>query len=160
FGPLSLLANTPARTAERRSQRSSQRAEASFRDRPDCEDEIRSRVNPGGPGGLWGGTLAAQFRAACTDDIDELLTLYRAVYGSSYTLPLGTDREVMAREINSPTTTWLVARQGAHGSLVASILGTVSPRERLGKLQGLAVHPDARGGGVARQAVRELSDRL
>ncbi|WP_037604103.1 GNAT family N-acetyltransferase [Streptacidiphilus rugosus] len=104
--------------------------------------------------------MAAQFRAACTDDIDELLTLYRAVYGSSYTLPLGTDREVMAREINSPTTTWLVARQGAHGSLVASILGTVSPRERLGKLQGLAVHPDARGGGVARQAVRELSDRL
>ncbi|WP_042423922.1 GNAT family N-acetyltransferase [Streptacidiphilus anmyonensis] len=104
--------------------------------------------------------MAAQFRAARTDDIDELLTLYRAVYGSSYTLPLGTDREVMAREIDSPTTTWLVARQGADGRLVASILGTVSPQERLGKLQGLAVHPDARGGGLARQAVQELSDRI
>ncbi|WP_042377578.1 GNAT family N-acetyltransferase [Streptacidiphilus melanogenes] len=104
--------------------------------------------------------MAAQFRAACTDDIDELLTLYRAVYGSSYTLPLGTDREVMAREIDSPTTTWLVARTGPQQQLVASILGTVSPQERLGKLQGLAVHPDARGGGIAREAVRELSDRL
>jgi hypothetical protein len=104
--------------------------------------------------------LAAQFRAACTDDVDELLTLYRAVYGSSYTLPLGTDREVMAREIESPTTTWLVARQHARGPLSASILGTVSPQERLGKLQGLAVHPDARGAGMAGQAVRELSDRL
>ncbi|MEY9871635.1 N-acetylglutamate synthase-like GNAT family acetyltransferase [Streptacidiphilus sp. MAP12-33] len=104
--------------------------------------------------------MAAQFRAARTDDIDELLTLYRAVYGSSYTLPLGTDREVMAREIESPTTTWLVARTGPQGPLVASILGTVSPSERLGKLQGLAVHPDARGGGIARQAVRELSDQI
>ncbi|RAG81757.1 N-acetyltransferase [Streptacidiphilus pinicola] len=104
--------------------------------------------------------MAAHFRIACTGDIDELLTLYRAVYGSTYTLPLGTDREVMAREINSATTTWLVARDISSGRLVASILGTVAPQERLGKLQGLAVHPDARGGGIARQAVRELSDRL
>ncbi|QMU77988.1 GNAT family N-acetyltransferase [Streptacidiphilus sp. PB12-B1b] len=94
------------------------------------------------------------------DDVDGLLTLYRQVYGRSYALPLGTDPEVMAHEITSPLTTWLVARQPGSGRIVGSILGTLDPAEGLGKLQGLVVHPDARGSGLAHQAVRQLSDLM
>lgn len=98
------------------------------------------------------------FERASLDDIDELLRLYRAVYGRGYALPLGTDPQVMAAEISSDRTSWLVARD--RGRLVASIVGNVEPGDRLGKMQGLVVHPEHRGGGVAQQAVSSLADLL
>ncbi|WP_157537710.1 GNAT family N-acetyltransferase [Kitasatospora azatica] len=88
------------------------------------------------------------------------MLLYRQVYGSSYALPIGTDPDVMAREIASPRTTWLVAREPDSGRIIGSIIGSVDPQNRLGKLQGLAIHPDARGTGLAHQAVRRLSELL
>ncbi|WP_285744812.1 GNAT family N-acetyltransferase [Lentzea sp. NBRC 105346] len=78
------------------------------------------------------------------------------MYGATYALPLGTDPEVMAKEIGNPTTTWLVARE--HGKIVASIMGTVEPADRMGKLQGLVVDPEHRGGGIAHHAVGRLAD--
>ncbi|MEU1626322.1 GNAT family N-acetyltransferase [Streptomyces sp. NPDC020096] len=104
--------------------------------------------------------MALDFRAASLDDIDGLLRLYQQVYGRDYALPLGTDPEVMAREISSPLTTWLAAREPGTGRLVGSIVGTHDPSDGLGKLQGLVIHPDVRGSGAARQAVRQLSDSL
>ncbi|WP_215544028.1 GNAT family N-acetyltransferase [Amycolatopsis sp. CA-230715] len=92
------------------------------------------------------------------NDIEELLGLYRRVYGASYALPLGTDPEVMAAEIASDTTTWLVARESGH--LVASIMATVDRADRLGKLQGLVVDPASRGSGLAHRAVGTLADAL
>ncbi|MGF1429527.1 GNAT family N-acetyltransferase [Kitasatospora sp. LaBMicrA B282] len=104
--------------------------------------------------------ILQQFAPVQLDDISGLLALYREVYGTSYALPIGTDPEVMAREIASPQTTWLAAREADTGRIVATIIGTTDPVERLGKLQGLVVHPDARGTGLAHQAVRQLADRL
>jgi RimJ/RimL family protein N-acetyltransferase len=104
--------------------------------------------------------LPFDFTSVHLDDVDGLLSLYRRVYGRSYTLPLGTDPEVMAHEIASPLTTWLVAREPGSGRIVGSILGTLDPAEGLGKLQGLVIHPDARGSGLAHRAVRQLSDRM
>ncbi|MEZ0091855.1 GNAT family N-acetyltransferase [Streptacidiphilus sp. EB129] len=100
------------------------------------------------------------FTSVHLDDVDGLLALYRRVYGRTYALPLGTDPEVMAREIASPSTTWLVAREPGSGRIVGSIVGTLDPDEALGKLQGLVVHPDARGSGLAHQAVGQLSERM
>lgn len=94
------------------------------------------------------------------DDVDGLLALYRRVYGRSYALPLGTDPEVMAHEIASPLTSWLVARDPGNGRIVGSILGTLDPAEGLGKLQGLVIHPDVRGHGLAHHAVKQLSDLM
>ncbi|MER5639083.1 GNAT family N-acetyltransferase [Kitasatospora sp. NPDC002227] len=80
------------------------------------------------------------------------------MYGSTYALPLGTDPQVMAREISCPRTTWLAVKESGTGRLVGSILGTVDPDDRLGKMQGLVIHPDVRGAGLAHQAVRRLSE--
>ncbi|WHT15671.1 GNAT family N-acetyltransferase [Crossiella sp. CA-258035] len=98
------------------------------------------------------------FERARLDDIDELLRLYRRVYGRAYALPLGTDPQVMAAEITSDRTSWLVARE--RSELVASIVGNVEPADRLGKMQGLVVHPEHRGGGVAQQAVSSLAELI
>ncbi|MEV7025988.1 GNAT family N-acetyltransferase [Kitasatospora sp. NPDC093558] len=104
--------------------------------------------------------MALEFIPARLDDVDALLTLYRQVYGRSYALPLGTDPEVMAREITAPDTTWLVAREPGGDRLLGSILGTVDPAARIGKLQGLVIHPDARGLGAANLAVQQLANQL
>jgi len=104
--------------------------------------------------------LPFDFTSVHLDDVDGLLALYRRVYGRSYALPLGTDPEVMAHEIASPLTSWLVAREPGSGRIVGSILGTLDPAEGLGKLQGLVIHPDARGSGLAHQAVKQLSDLM
>lgn len=103
--------------------------------------------------------MGAGFREAVVDDVDELLRLYRRVYGRDYALPLGTDPQVMAREIASPETTWMVADEPSRG-LVASILASSAPEDRLAKMQGLVVDPDSRGSGIAQEAVRTLSDHL
>ncbi|MFB7619589.1 GNAT family N-acetyltransferase [Kitasatospora sp. NPDC056181] len=100
------------------------------------------------------------YSLARPDDVDALLMLYREVYGSAYALPLGTDPEVMASEISSPQTTWLVAREPGRGRLVGSIVGTLDPAARLGKLQGLVIHPDARGLGAGHLAVQQLSEAM
>ncbi|KAA2250975.1 N-acetyltransferase [Solihabitans fulvus] len=100
------------------------------------------------------------FDHAGLDDVDELIGLYRRVYGRSYALPLGTDPEVMAAEIAAPGTTWLVVREPVGRRVVGSIVATVDPADRLGKLQGLVVHPDCRGGGLAHRAIELVSELL
>ncbi|MGH3466879.1 MAG: GNAT family N-acetyltransferase [Thermocrispum sp.] len=104
--------------------------------------------------------LGVVFEPARADDVDELLRLYRKVYGRGYALPLGTDPQVMAAHVAAPDTTWLVGRDGSAGRVVASILATRSVSDRLAKMQGLVVDPDSRGSGVAQDAVRTLSDWL
>lgn len=102
--------------------------------------------------------MHAEFEPARNEDVEELLRLYRRVYGASYALPLGTDPDVMAAEITAETTTWLVARD--HGRITASIMANVAPAARLGKLQGLVVDPDSRGSGIAHAAVGTLAGVL
>lgn len=104
--------------------------------------------------------MSAELEPARLDDVDELLRLYRRVYGRGYALPLGTDPAVMAREISAEQTTWLVAREPGGGPIVASIVATVAESDRMAKMQGLVVHPDSRGSGLAQDAVRTLSDHL
>lgn len=104
--------------------------------------------------------MQAVFEQARVDDVEELLRLYRTVYGRSYALPLGTDPKVMAAQITAADSTWLVGRMPGTRKVVASILATVDAADRLGKLQGLVVHPDSRGGGVAGQAVGTLSEAV
>ncbi|OZM74582.1 GNAT family N-acetyltransferase [Amycolatopsis antarctica] len=87
------------------------------------------------------------------------MELYRRVYGRGYALPLGTDPQVMAREIASANTTWLVAHDSSR-RLIASIVATTSPGDRLAKMQGLVVDPASRGSGIAQEAVSSLSDLL
>ncbi|MFI9388462.1 GNAT family N-acetyltransferase [Kutzneria sp. NPDC052558] len=100
------------------------------------------------------------FARAELADIGDLLQLYRRVYGTSYALPLGTDPEVMAAEIASDRTIWLVARDPATHRLLASIMATVDPADRMGKLQGLVVDPEHRRGGIAHDAVGTLADMV
>ncbi|NBH06074.1 GNAT family N-acetyltransferase [Amycolatopsis sp. SID8362] len=102
--------------------------------------------------------MTAEFEPARTDDVEELHSLFHTVYGGNYAMPYGTDKDVMAAEIAADTTTWLVHR--ARGRIVATVLAQVAPQDRMAKMQGLVVHPEARGNSLARSAVGALSEDL
>ncbi|WP_369373811.1 GNAT family N-acetyltransferase [Streptomyces sp. cg36] len=82
-------------------------------------------------------------------DIAELRQLYYAVYGPHYPAALGTDPAEMARLIQDPNSLWLVGRCPDTGALAASAAIHGERGSRIGRLEGLAVHPDHRAGGLA-----------
>ncbi|MEU6867524.1 GNAT family N-acetyltransferase [Streptomyces sp. NPDC046876] len=86
--------------------------------------------------------------AACAD-IAELRQLYYAVYGPHYPVALGTDPAEMARLIGDPHSLWLVGRCADSGALTASAAIRSEAGSRIGRLEGIAVHPEHRSGGLA-----------
>ncbi|MGV4927082.1 GNAT family N-acetyltransferase (plasmid) [Streptomyces sp. BHT-5-2] len=93
--------------------------------------------------------MTTTLRPAAPHDIAELRQLYFEVYGHGYPVALGSDPTEMHRLITDPHSHWLVARRADTGELVGSVVVQTDPGNRLGKLVGLAVHPEHRGGGLA-----------
>ncbi|WP_327130755.1 GNAT family N-acetyltransferase [Streptomyces sp. NBC_01343] len=95
--------------------------------------------------------MTAAIEQATPADIADLRQLYYAVYGPHYPTALGTDPAEMSRLIQDPHTLWLVARCPRTGALAGSAAVHGEPGSRVGRLEGLAVHPDQRGSGLAGQ---------
>jgi RimJ/RimL family protein N-acetyltransferase len=86
--------------------------------------------------------------AVCAD-IAELRQLYYAVYGPHYPVALGTDPAEMARLIEDPYSLWLVGRCPETGALTGSAAIHGEAGSRIGRLEGIAVHPGHRSTGLA-----------
>ncbi|MFD9127455.1 GNAT family N-acetyltransferase [Kitasatospora sp. NPDC059571] len=86
---------------------------------------------------------------AAPQDVAQLRQLYFDVYGHGYPVALGSDPAEMRRLIADPHTHWLTARHEDAGLLAGSVAVQTDPGSRIGKLVGLAVHPEQRGGGLA-----------
>ncbi|WJV47460.1 GNAT family N-acetyltransferase [Streptomyces flavofungini] len=93
---------------------------------------------------------------ATAHDVAELRQLYFAVYGSDYRIKLGTCPKTMADTIADPAVTWLVARLPGSGQVIASALLRRDPAARIGRLEGVAVHPDHRVAGLAARMLDRL----
>ncbi|MET9961416.1 GNAT family N-acetyltransferase [Streptomyces sp. NPDC006326] len=100
--------------------------------------------------------MTALIEQATPADIAELRQLYYAVYGPHYPTALGTDPAEMSRLIQDPHTLWLVTRCPRTGALAGSAAVHSEPGSRVGRLEGLAVHPDQRGSGCAGQLTEAL----
>ncbi|WKX69213.1 GNAT family N-acetyltransferase [Streptomyces sp. XD-27] len=103
--------------------------------------------------------MTAVIDRASPADIAELRQLYYAVYGPHYPVALGTDPAEMSRLIGDPDTLWLVARCPDSGVLTASAAVHGEPGGRVGRLEGVAVHPGHRSGGLASALTDELCRR-
>lgn len=86
---------------------------------------------------------------ATLQDIAQLRQLYFDVYGHGYPVALGSDPAEMRRLITDPHTHWLTARRAGTGQPVGSVVVQTDHGSRVGKLVGLAVHPEHRQGGLA-----------
>lgn len=104
--------------------------------------------------------IDALIERAAPADIAELRQLYYAVYGPHYPTALGTDPAEMARLIQDPHTLWLIARCPRTGALAGSAAVHSEPGSRIGRLEGLAVHPDQRGSGLAGRLTEALCARV
>ncbi|MFC0063311.1 GNAT family N-acetyltransferase [Umezawaea endophytica] len=100
------------------------------------------------------------FGQARLDDVDELLALYRRIYGDTYPLPFATDPAAMSALIGSDEAFWLTVRSGVAGPLVGAMLATVDPSDRLAKVQGMVVAPESRGSGIANRLVATMAEGL
>lgn len=97
----------------------------------------------------------ALIRSFQLDDYDALITLWEAS-GLSYR-PKGRDtKENIARELQLPMAVFKVAE--IDGQIVGSVFGTHDGRK--GWINRVAVHPDQRLRGVARELVRAVEDEL
>ncbi|MFG2291909.1 GNAT family N-acetyltransferase [Streptomyces sp. NPDC048603] len=93
-------------------------------------------------------------------DIAELRQLYYAVYGPHYPVALGTDPAEMARLIEDPDSLWLVGRCAGTGALAASAAIHGEAGSRIGRLEGIAVHPGHRSAGLAAALTEALCARM
>ncbi|MFJ9607708.1 GNAT family N-acetyltransferase [Kitasatospora sp. NPDC101176] len=94
-------------------------------------------------------TVTMTIAPAAPQDVAQLRQLYFDVYGHGYPVALGSDPEEMRRRIDDPHTHWLTARHDGADQLAGSVAVQTDPGGRIGKLVGLAVHPEQRGGGLA-----------
>ncbi|KNB50904.1 hypothetical protein AC230_20760 [Streptomyces caatingaensis] len=91
-------------------------------------------------------------------DVAALRQLYFAVYGPSYPLRLGTDPAAMTAALQAPGVRWLVARHAESGDVIGSAVLRGDAAARVGKVEGLAVHPGHAGAGIARALLSGLCE--
>jgi RimJ/RimL family protein N-acetyltransferase len=92
-------------------------------------------------------------------DIDELSGLYWSVYGEDYPLEIGTNKTLMRRALQSPNEYfWLVMRQNEH--IIGSCIVEIDTHARIGKISGVAVHPNWRGKKIATTLVAQAVQKI
>ncbi len=92
---------------------------------------------------------------ATKEDVNELLNLYFSIYRGSYPLPLGTDREIMTKMITSKNYRWLVTRDTEKDIVVGSTVFEIDWDNKIGKVDGVVVHPQYRKRHIAYNMISE-----
>ncbi len=87
-------------------------------------------------------------RRAALNDIQELLTLYFQIYGSTYPLALGTDRNEMTRIISDPNDLWILAIDDKTNQICGSCVYEVDSFYKIARTEGLVVSPDHQKRGI------------
>ena len=87
-------------------------------------------------------------RRAVLNDTQELLTLYFRIYGSTYPLALGTDRNEMTRIISNPDDLWILAVDNETKEIIGSCVFEVDIFYKIARTEGLVVNPDHQKRGI------------
>jgi GNAT superfamily N-acetyltransferase len=92
-------------------------------------------------------------------DVDELLSLYFLIYGNTYPIALGTDREVMSSAIGGGNDLWLIAKDTLYNRIAGSAVIQMDRQEGIGKLEAVVSHPEYRKRGVAKTLIKSATER-
>ena len=83
-----------------------------------------------------------KIQEADINDVDEIINLYRAVYGRKYPISYGTDPDLLRQSIkNKETHKCLVARDVMNRIIGGALIIEIDAFNKIGKLVGLVVHP-------------------
>ncbi|MDD4976390.1 MAG: GNAT family N-acetyltransferase [Bacteriovorax sp.] len=76
------------------------------------------------------------------EDVDEIINLYRSVYGQKYPISYGTDPDLLKRAIEDKEThKCLVARDVVNRVIAGALIVEIDAFNKIGKMVGLVVHP-------------------
>lgn len=99
-------------------------------------------------------------RRATVGDIQDLLTLYFTIYGSTYPLALGTDRIAMEKIIQEKDSLWLVVEDTEKNMVCASAVFEVDTFFKIARAEGFVTHPYYQSKGLASVMLNHGSDYL
>jgi len=111
------------------------------------------------PSASTGSTVDLVVAPASLQDVDELLHLYFMVYGNTYPIALGTDRQVMSSVISGGNDLWLIAKDAKRNCIVGSAVVEIDHAEKIGKLAAVVSHPDYRRCGIAKRLVKTATEQ-
>lgn len=92
-------------------------------------------------------------------DVDEIINLYRAVYGRRYPISYGKDPDLLKRAIKSKETHMcLVAREGMDKVIGGALIVEIDAFNKIGKIVGLVVHPTYQRHKIGNALVAHVSE--
>lgn len=98
---------------------------------------------------------------ASINDVDEIINLYRAVYGRKYPISYGTDADLLSRSIeNEQTHLVMVARDLNQNVITGALITEIDLENKIGKLVGLVVHPNFQKNKIGNHLVVYVSEHF
>ncbi|NLI79999.1 MAG: GNAT family N-acetyltransferase [Candidatus Riflebacteria bacterium] len=97
-------------------------------------------------------------QAGQPQDIPGIIDLYQRVYHGKYTLKEVSDPEAIRSRLDDPNYFWTLAFLGKE--IIGSVIFSIDPVNKLGKLYAAVVLPEFRGQDVMRSIVRQGLERL
>ncbi len=100
-----------------------------------------------------------KIQEADVDDVDEIINLYRAVYGKKYPISYGNDPELLKRSIEAKDSHMcLVARDVMNRIIGGVLIIEIDAFNKIGKMLGLVVHPTYRRHKIGNSLVEYVSE--
>lgn len=92
-------------------------------------------------------------------DVDEIINLYRAVYGRKYPISYGSDPELLLKAIQDKEThLCIVGRDVMNRVIGGALIVEIDAFNKIGKLVGLVVHPNYQRHKIGNGLVAHVSD--
>ena len=92
-------------------------------------------------------------------DVDEIINLYRSVYGRKYPISYGTDPDLLKKSIEDDVTHMcLIARDEKNKIIAGVLIVEIDSFNKIGKLVGLVVHPTYQRHKVGNSLVEFVGD--
>lgn len=103
--------------------------------------------------------IELKIQKADVGDVDEIINLYRAVYGRRYPISYGTDPDLLKKSIeNHETHMVLVARDVMNRVIGGALIVEIDAFNKIGKLVGLVVHPTYQRHKIGNGLISHVSD--
>ncbi len=103
--------------------------------------------------------IEIKIQEADVHDIDEMINLYRQVYGTKYPIAYGNDPDLLKKAIlNKESHKCLVARDVMNRIITGAIIVEIDSYNKIGKMVGLVVHPNYQRHKIGNELVANVSE--
>ncbi|MEA9355483.1 GNAT family N-acetyltransferase [Bacteriovorax sp. PP10] len=98
---------------------------------------------------------------ANVSDVNEIINLYRLVYGKKYPISYGTDPVLLKKSIKNEKTHLVVVARDLNQNVITGVLITeIDSENKIGKLVGLVVHPTFQKNKIGNYLVEYVGDHF